>query len=186
MNVFRTIVAAIILILALSVERYVWSTQDDVARTVYRALDNLSFQRPGFTEDNVFAKVKFGIEQQRLNPNYVDTGTGLSLLMYAARTGSLKIVKYLVEHGADVHYQSPLYETALMYAALAGDLPLVKYLVEEKKADINSVSYGWDVLKWGKDFDQSKEVADYLRSKGAKPSQYEWGQKQRQPTHFHS
>ncbi len=184
MNIFRIVIATFVFILALGAVRYVWSTQDDVARRVYRKLDDLAFQKQGLTEDEVFNILRSAIEYQGLDPNYVDKGTGLSLLMYAARTGSFQMVKYLVDKGADVHYTNPLLETVLMYAALSGDLRVVKYLVEEQRADVNANSKGWSVLKWGKDFDQSKRVADYLRSKGAMPGPYEWGPEKRQPTFY--
>ncbi len=126
MNIFRIVIAIIILIIALSAVRYVWSTQDDVARNVYRKLDDLAFKKQGLTEDEVFNFVRSAIEYQGLDPNYVDLGTGLSLLMYAARTGSYEIVKYLVDKGADVHFTNPLLETPLMYAALSGDMRVLQ------------------------------------------------------------
>lgn len=185
MNIFRIVIAFIILIIALSAVRYVWSTQADVARKVYRKLDDLAFQKQGLTENEVFNLVQSAVEYQGLDPNYIDKDTGLSLLMYAARSGSYQIVKYLVDKGADVHYTNPLLETVLMYAALSGDLRVVRYLVEEQHADVNANSKGWSVLKWGKDFDQSKRIADYLRSKGAMPGPYEWGPQKRQPMYYH-
>lgn len=184
MNIFRIIIGFIALVLALTAVRYMMATMDDVARATYRAIDELAMQRKGRTEDEVFNRVKNAIEMQGLDPNYIDKGTGLSLLMYAARTGSYKITRYLVEKGADVHYTNALLETPLMYAALSGNLRVVKYFVEEQHADVNASSKGWPVLKWGKDFDQSKKVADYLRSKGAVVGPYEWGPRKRQPTNY--
>jgi ankyrin repeat protein len=66
----------------------------------------------------------------------------------AAVAGDLKIVKYLVEKGANVHYH---YEYPLRCAAFNGHLEVVKYLVE-KGADISvydhsalklALAYGW-------------------------------------------
>lgn len=184
MNIYRILIGFIVLVLALTVVRYALSTQEDVGRRVYKALDLLGVQRQGRTEDEVFNIVRYAIENQALDPNFVDRSTGLSLLMYACRTGSLKIVSYLVDKGANVHYTNPILETALMYAALSGSLPVVRFLVEEHNADINAVSKGWSVLKWAKDFDQPKTVSDYLVSKGAVMGSYEWGPQKRQPTHF--
>lgn len=185
MNIRRILFFISGLVIALGLVHYSSSTMDDVARRVYRAMDALAFQRQGLTEEHVFNLLRAAIETEGLDPNYVDKGTGLSLLMYAARTGSFVMVKYLVDKGANVQYTNALLETPLMYAALSGDLRTIKYLVEEKGADVNAASKGWSVLKWGKDFDQSKLVSDYLRSKGAVPNVYEWGPQKRQPTYFH-
>ena len=154
MNIFRIIIGFIALVLALSVVRYVWSTQDDVGRVVYRKLDQLAFQRQGISEDDVFRVLRDAIEKQSLDPNYVDRNTGLSLLMYAARTGSFKWLNTLVDKGADPNFTNPILETPLMYAALSGSLPVIKFFVEDHGADVNAISKGWSVLKWAKDFDQ--------------------------------
>ncbi|MGE0010520.1 MAG: ankyrin repeat domain-containing protein [Candidatus Babeliales bacterium] len=185
MNVYRIVIGFIAFVIALSIVRYAWpARQDDVARRVIKAIDGLASQSKMRTEDEVFNITKIAIENEGLDPDYVDRGTGLSLLMYAARTGSYKLTRYLVDRGASPHYVNPLLETPLMYAALSGDMRVIKYFVEELDADVNAMSKGWPVLKWGKDFDQSKRVADYLRSKGAVAGSYEWGPQKRQPTHY--
>jgi ankyrin repeat protein len=51
----------------------------------------------------------------------------------AASHGHLKIVKYLVENGADIYVQN---NYAVRSAAQYGHLDMVKYLVEDQKADI--------------------------------------------------
>ena len=49
-------------------------------------------------------------------------------LFYAIESESLEMVKYLVEHGADVNERD--YDTPLMRASECGNLNIVKYLVE--------------------------------------------------------
>lgn len=49
-------------------------------------------------------------------------------LFYAIKSGSLDMVRYLVEHGADVNERD--YDTLLMRASECGNLNIVKYLVE--------------------------------------------------------
>lgn len=56
-------------------------------------------------------------------------------LIWAARRGTLPIVKVLVRHGAKVNATDNLKMTALMHAAIKGHFDIVKYLVN-KGADI--------------------------------------------------
>ena len=56
------------------------------------------------------------------------------ILTYASYHGHLDVVKYLIEHGVDVHLGE---DSALMYAILQGHLEIVKYLVESG-ADIHA------------------------------------------------
>jgi len=66
---------------------------------------------------------------------------GQTALMYAAESGSMEVVKYLVENGANVNAVSgdAGRGTPLIYAAAANKLEVVKYLLENG-ADINSTT----------------------------------------------
>ncbi|MBN1598075.1 MAG: ankyrin repeat domain-containing protein [Bacteroidales bacterium] len=66
---------------------------------------------------------------------------GQTPLMYAAEGGSIEVVKYLVEKGADVNAESGSKGrgTALIYAAAANRFEVVKYLLENG-ADINATT----------------------------------------------
>jgi len=59
-----------------------------------------------------------------------------TLLILAAESGHLEIVKYLSGQGADVNAMS-LYGSPILYASGAGHLEVVQYLVE-KGADVNN------------------------------------------------
>jgi ankyrin repeat protein len=62
--------------------------------------------------------------------NYIENETGL---MIASGAGALNVVKYLVEHGANVNMKDKdvdVKNTALMLACGEGHLEVVKYLVE--------------------------------------------------------
>lgn len=63
---------------------------------------------------------------------------GQTPLMYAAEGGSLEVVKYLVDQGADVNAMSGNKGrgTALIYATAANRVEIVKYLLE-KGANVN-------------------------------------------------
>ncbi len=78
-------------------------------------------------------------------------------LTWASYRGSLPVVKYLVEKGADIHF---INDYALRYASLNGHLPVVKYLVENK-ADIHV--YDNQPLRWAKE-GRHAEVVGYLES----------------------
>ena len=63
--------------------------------------------------------------------NDAATVDGLTALHYAAQNGSLDIIKFLVEHGADISAQD--YEqsrSVIHFAALNGDIECIKYLTE--------------------------------------------------------
>ena len=65
----------------------------------------------------------------------INTYLGNYPLIIAVDTGNLDIVKYLVEHGADIHI---VHDFPLRTASEYGYLDIVKYLVE-KGANINDV-----------------------------------------------
>lgn len=65
----------------------------------------------------------------------INTYLGISPIVIAVATGNLDIIKYLVEHGADIHIA---HDFPLREASERGYLDIVKYLVE-KGANINDV-----------------------------------------------
>lgn len=71
-------------------------------------------------------------ESKKINPKYVDPW-GKYILIEAAEKGYLDVVKYLVEHGANVNKISRDETTALIAAAKNGHIDVVKYLVGLKK-----------------------------------------------------
>jgi len=56
---------------------------------------------------------------------------GISVLMHAARTGNLAVVKTLVANGADIHEHSPRGITALYAASLNGHAGVVEFLLRQ-------------------------------------------------------
>lgn len=98
---------------------------------------------------------------------------GLTPLCCAAEYGDLELLKYLIQHGADIRYEdessgsSPLrsaaykgnleifkylaeqapekfdWQPSLSYAIVGGNPELVKYVVENKKANVNKETSYW-------------------------------------------
>jgi ankyrin repeat protein len=65
---------------------------------------------------------------------------GFSALVAASRNGHFEVVKYLVEHGANIEQASNNRDkTALLAAAFKGHLDIVGYLIE-KGANVNAQS----------------------------------------------
>ncbi|MBW2263165.1 MAG: ankyrin repeat domain-containing protein, partial [Deltaproteobacteria bacterium] len=58
-------------------------------------------------------------------------GAGRSVLHFAARSGSVEVVKFLVEKGADLESEDADKQTVLHDAARWGGADLVKYLLDE-------------------------------------------------------
>jgi ankyrin repeat protein len=79
--------------------------------------------------------------------------------------GSLEIVKYLIENGADVNFINSSYYSPLLVAAESGQFEIVKYLVESG-ADINVqtafATTAYSVAR-SNGYD---DIADYLKGKG--------------------
>lgn len=71
--------------------------------------------------------VKRLIEEVHIDVNYIDR-TGSTALMYAAYSGHFEIVKYLVEHGANLTIKNLKGGTAVRYAAYASNKKIVEYL----------------------------------------------------------
>lgn len=65
--------------------------------------------------------------EMHIDVNYLDR-TGSTALMYAAYSGHFEIVKFLVEHGANVEIKNLKGGTALRYAAYASHKKIVEYL----------------------------------------------------------
>jgi hypothetical protein len=108
--------------------------------------------------------VEFGVDINA--PEDYDSPEGT--IYYAACAGAVHVVRWLLEHGAQITYQFEGVTrcVTLMGACASGHLEVVKLLVEQGGADINAVWCGHtplsNALMYGK-----KEVAAYLRSKGA-------------------
>ena len=63
--------------------------------------------------------------------NDAATVDGLTALHYAAQNGNLDIIKFLVEHGADISAQDyGQSRSVIHFAALNGDIECIKYLTE--------------------------------------------------------
>ncbi len=89
-----------------------------------------------------------------------DIHTDNDALRFASIHGHLEVIKYLVEHGADIHAED---DYALRLAGLNGHLDILKYLVEHD-ADIHAdddAALGWASLKG------HLEVIKYLVEQGA-------------------
>jgi ankyrin repeat protein len=90
---------------------------------------------------------------------------GDSPLLYSAAVGSVDVMKYLLDKGADVNAQNPFGTTALMISAT--DIAKVRLLVE-RGADVNRASkQGRTALSIAAMSDQSSEIVRYLAAKGA-------------------
>jgi len=92
---------------------------------------------------------------------------GANYLMAFSISGMIEKVKELIEAGANVNDKTYEGETALMLAVSEGRFEIVKLLVE-KGADINAVNDKKKSVIQYTQFLKSKEIYDYLKSKGAK------------------
>lgn len=91
----------------------------------------------------------------------IDTSAGLAL-NYASLHGDLKLVKYLVEKGANINIE-PFVATPLSEAVQGGHLEVVKYLVE-KGANVNANNK--QALKYAIALN-NLEIVKYLAEHGA-------------------
>jgi ankyrin repeat protein len=93
----------------------------------------------------------------------------MTALQLAARNGDLPMVRFLVEHGADLNAQAGVVHTPLIIAAEKGNLPVVKLLLEHgaavKTPDLFSLDV-WDDSPLS--HAATQEIAAALVAKGAK------------------
>lgn len=94
---------------------------------------------------------------------------GRTALMWAADTGKLDVVKYLVKKGvADINAKDDRSMTALMLAAYHGYTEVVKFLVETVGAGINVRGpFGKTALGLAR-YKGNKEIVTYLKQHGAR------------------
>ncbi len=113
------------------------------------------------------------------NPFYQPEGA----ILHAAGEGHLDVVRWLLDHGAQINYvvRGKPRCWPLVDAATNGHLDVVKLLVEYG-ADVHSTWRGINAVSQAEDYGE-KDVVDYLRSVGAKtlrettPPDYESGRK---------
>ena len=86
-----------------------------------------------------------------INTKYEDRNN-VTVLIVASTIGDLKIVKYLLDNGADINAKDDSNVTALIGASSSGHLEIVQYLVEiekDEKVDIDAKDNdGWTALMW--------------------------------------
>ena len=131
-------------------------------------------------------------EQMILNGEdiHIVDKNGANALLWACRKGNLKLVKLLVEHGADLYPDGAIYNDSKNWlwgsvtaaAVAANSLEIIKYLIEEQNFPIDEKAYsiragkrvGSTTLRWAlriqnspkADSDRTK-IIDYLLEKGA-------------------
>jgi ankyrin repeat protein len=106
------------------------------------------------------------------NPKLVDVpdDTGWTQLMRAVDYAKMPAVHMIVSRDANVNLQNAEGKTALIFAARNGNLDMVKFLVS-KGANMNiKDNKGVRAVTWAekRNDNAGNEVADYLRSYGAK------------------
>ncbi len=109
---------------------------------------------------------------QGANPNSCDF-SGMSALAIACQDGRLKVVRYLLDHGADVNAHSKgkgTDRTALIAAASMDGNDEIMHLLVERGAALNTPGEeGWTALVWAAR-DGNMGYVKYLLSKGANPN----------------
>jgi ankyrin repeat protein len=103
---------------------------------------------------------------------------GISLLQWASNNGNLAMVRYLVEHGADINRRGFDNRTALIIAAEVENFDIIRYLVEHG-ANVNlRASDGSTAASMA--YDRGNvDIYDYLMANGAR--EFEQRQVAQQP-----
>ena len=130
-----------------------------------------------FCEDTIFDLAKAGdltavkekIKSDGFDPKEKRGWGDRTVLHYAAESGSIEMVTYLAEKGADPNATSQYGTTVLHEAAKSGNLKLVQYLVKKWGADPTATDEDdWTVLHSAA-MSGSLDVVQYLVEKGADP-----------------
>lgn len=93
---------------------------------------------------------------------------GYSVLMYAARAGSLEATRLLLDHEANVDMRNFVGETALMLAAINGHLATVDALLE-RGAAVREKREAWTALHYAAN-QNHVEIVRRLLERGADPN----------------
>lgn len=115
-------------------------------------------------------KYLLSLEKVKNNINNPDKDN-ISPLWRACYQGDVKIVKLLVEHGADVFQQNDEGTTPFMIACAVQHLSVVKYLVENTKVDLNTPTKTGMTPLFRCCSKGYFDLVEYLISKGADLSQ---------------
>jgi ankyrin repeat protein len=141
----------------INIVKYLISKGADIHKTVCGGNNTVYFAAYGKKFDVVTYLLSLGV-----NPN--------PGLIGASDSGSLEIIKLLLENGADINYASKskpdLELTALMIAAAEGRLEIVKYLAEND-ANLNlKTKFGETALSLAEK-NKNRDLVAYLKEKGA-------------------
>ena len=82
-------------------------------------------------ENNDLPAVKAAIQKDSKNLEVIDESFKNTPLMFATNEGSLGIVKYLIEKGANINALNSEDNNALSLAAMKDNFPIAKYLIEK-------------------------------------------------------
>lgn len=114
-----------------------------------------------------FDVLKFMIEQEG-NGITKKTHHSRSYLHWAAATGNLDLVTYLIDKGSDVHYQDSHGDAITAYAALMGNKNTAVYdaLFKAGVKPTQKYEHGSNLIMLGVASDNDLKLTDYLISKG--------------------
>ncbi|MFN8575858.1 MAG: ankyrin repeat domain-containing protein [Candidatus Sericytochromatia bacterium] len=78
-----------------------------------------------------FELIKYLTEIQKLPVNSIDHYSNSPLIISASKGCNLKIIKYLVENGANTNLENNMAKNALTFAAEKNNLEVIKFLIEK-------------------------------------------------------
>ncbi|ORX49588.1 ankyrin, partial [Piromyces finnis] len=121
-------------------------------------------------DDTPVALAEKNDDKKKININ-AQNNKGLTLLHYAWEQGNEKIVKYLIEKGADTSIKSNNRSTSLHWAckSKSDNINLVKYLIEEKGLDIKIKDKYEKIPFHYACYKGNENIVKYLIKKGANP-----------------
>lgn len=96
-------------------------------------------------------------------------GTDVGIVYDAVRRNALRVTRWLLEQGAELHDMPSKTRRCvpLVSAVGSGNLEMVRLLVEHGRADVNATWGGGNALSLAMQ-NGSEEMVDYLRSRGAR------------------
>ncbi|TSW08324.1 DNA polymerase epsilon subunit 2 [Bagarius yarrelli] len=90
------------------------------------------------------------LQSEKVNVNVCDK-LGFTPIMVAAQKGFIRMIKILVEHGADIHMKNGSGKDPLMLACFAGHLDIVKHLRKSGATWQSQDTGGCSPLHWAAD-----------------------------------
>jgi len=125
-----------------------------------------------FTYDKGYEKMFELLFNTGVNSENIRDKEGNSTLLMATRLGVTKVVKSLLDNGANINDRNSGNDTALIWATVKNNKEIIKLLLEYKpKLNLINNDKKWSALMYASNRHQTKDIVELLVNAGADSNQ---------------